>query len=557
MMFMSDYNKIVNEHFDLSDNYTRRFIASLEESGQEQLIAALSSALYDKIVAKVDEIDFGTIPQSRGDITKVQGFANTEECLRIIRKLVIEYNQKTDIVDAIITAISNIRERKNIFVKAFNVKADMPCMIYNLMVLAIERSVSLIIATCIQFVKDPSSKTVKSSLDKVAYEKTMDDMLYKQLTSFNALCKTGAMDQTLNNTMKVNTVHEEFDVVGSVLGREENGEIGDGSDVPVNGDVQPFGPDNSAEPFGSSEAEPANEEPVSVPEDNKDDDTKFDVYNPENKPELNPATPPVPIEEPEGATVTFDDNGIDPQKDYQGMPGTIVARMAKLIFPGKPEEDDERKGCPIGAPGEPGDPGIPAAPQDGVEAENIPDVVPTDDADGTMDEPITEDEIQEGVLGDVAKAVGKATKDTVMNNKDAIASILSKGKKIGKAALIVAGIAALPFAIVKIIIPFIRTMVYYFYYTKMKVSDYLEIQAELIEANANELENSTDSDMTEEQKAKVAEKQRKFADKLRKWSNIFSIDHKQASNNAKKEAEKDSKDKKTVKKDDDGDDSIF
>lgn len=552
-MILNEYNQIVNEHFDMTDNYTRRFIASLNESGQEQLIAALSSALYEKIVAKVDDIDFGTIPQSRGDITKVQGFANTEQCIDIIRKLVIQYNQKTDIVDSIITAISNIKERKNLFTKAFAIKADMPIMIYNLMVLAIERSVSLIIATCIQFVKDPSSSTVKTALDKVAYEKTMDDMLFKQLVTFNGLCKSGTMDQTLNGAMKSRSVHEEVDVVGSILGREDNGEIGDGSEAPVvamapNADIEPFG-DNEAEPVVSSE------------EPKIEDDSKYDVFDPNNKPEINPATPPVPVEKPESkielpldSQVTFDDNGIDPNKDYQGLPGAMVARMAKIIFPAKPVEQPQ--------PEE-----IPAISTDDVEPENIPAVTHQDDDPSVMDEPINEDEVQqEGIADILAAAGGKAAglaKDAINkagggdNTMASIKNILKKNKKVFAAAGIVAAIFAIPFAAVKIIIPFIRNTVYYFYYTKMKVSDYLEIQAELIEANANDLENSTDSDLTEEKKAKVAERQRKWAERLRKWANAFAIDHKQATNNAKKEADRDSREKKTVRKDEDGDDSIF
>lgn len=551
-MILNDYNQIVNEHFDMTDNYTRRFIASLNESGQEQLIAALSSALYEKIVAKVDDIDFGTIPQSRGDITKVQGFANTEQCIDIIRKLVIQYNQKTDIVDSIITAISNIKERKNLFTKAFAIKADMPIMIYNLMVLAIERSVSLIIATCIQFVKDPSSSTVKTALDKVAYEKTMDDMLFKQLVTFNGLCKSGTMDQTLNGAMKSKSVHEEVDVVGSILGREDDGEIGDGSETPA----VAMAPNSDIEPFGDNEAEP-----VATPEEPKvEDDSKYDVFDPANKPELNHATPPVPVEKPEGdielpadTKVTFDDNGIDPNKDYQGLPGDMVARMAKIILPGKPVETQPEE--------------IPAAPVDSVEPENIPTITHQDDDTSVMDEPITEEEVQQEGIADILAAAGGKAADLAKagiqkagdsdNTMTALKNIFKKNKKIFAAAGIVTAIIAIPFAAVKIVIPFIRNTVYYFYYTKMKVSDYLEIQAELIEANANDLENSTDSDMTEEKKAKVAERQRKWAERLRKWSNIFAIDHKQATNNAKKETDKDSREKKTVRKDEDGDDSIF
>ena len=539
-MIMNECSQIIREHFDMTDNYTRRFIASLNESGQEQLIAALSSALYDKIVAKVDDIDFGTIPQSRGDITKVQGFTNTEQCIDIIRKLVIQYNQKTDIVDSIISAINNIRDRKDLFTKAFNIKADMPIMIYNLMVLAVERSVSLIIATCIQFVKDPTSSTVKTALDKVAYEKTMDDMLFKQLISFNALCKTGTMDKTLNSSMKSKSVHEEVDVVGSILGREDDGEIGDGTNPPVN--INPMPPSSDVEPFGNSEAEP-----VATPV-GEEDDSKFDVFNPENKPEINPDTPPVPVEDPE------------PAKDMpiieDPKPQPMIAKMAQIIMnPPTPEEPKPEE--------------VPATtPNDGVEPENIPAVVNQDEpgSDSVMDEPITEDEIHEGLAADILGAIiGKNNDSTNGEKKDdllsaagnAIKTLAKKNKKIFAVAGIVAGVIALPFAIVKIIIPFIRASVYYFYYTKMKVSDYFEIQAELIEANANELENSTDSDMTEEKRAKVAERQRKWAERLRKWANTFAIDHKQATNNAKREAEKDSKEKRTVRKDEDGDDSIF
>lgn len=539
-MIINECSQIIREHFDMTDNYTRRFIASLNESGQEQLIAALSSALYDKIVAKVDDIDFGTIPQSRGDITKVQGFTNTEQCIDIIRKLVIQYNQKTDIVDSIISAINNIRDRKDLFTKAFVIKADMPIMIYNLMVLAVERSVSLIIATCIQFVKDPTSSTVKTALDKVAYEKTMDDMLFKQLISFNALCKTGTMDKTLNSSMKSKSVHEEVDVVGSILGRKENGEIGDGTNPPAN--INPMPPSSDIEPFGDSEAEP-----VATPA-GEEDESKFDVFNPENKPEINPATPPVPVEDPEPA------KEIPVIEDPKPQP--MIARMAQIIMNPPSPEDNKSEDISVDTP------------NDGVEPENIPAVVNQDEpgSDSVMDEPITEEEVHEGIAADILGAVigknndssnGEKKDDLLSAAGNAIKTLAKKNKKIFAVAGIVAGVIALPFAIVKIIIPFIRASVYYFYYTKMKVSDYFEIQAELIEANANELENSTDSDMTEEKRAKVAERQRKWAERLRKWANAFAIDHKQATNNAKREAEKDSKEKKTVRKDEDGDDSIF
>ena len=92
----------------------------------------------------------------------------------------------------------------------------------------------------------------------------------------------------------------------------------------------------------------------------------------------------------------------------------------------------------------------------------------------------------------------------------------------------------------------LRTIVYYFYYTQMKVSDYLAIQAELIESEAEESENE-----------EAAAKQKKWAERLRNWSNKFNIDNKQATNKANNDVKKDNKEKAKVKKNNDGEDVLF
>lgn len=199
---VNDYNTLIREHFDISDTATRKTIIALEDAEQNQVLTALSSALYDKIVEKVDKIDFGTIPNSRGDITKVEGFENTIECLNIMRNLVLEYRQDPAVVDTVFTAIENIKKRKIIFTKAYNMNIEFPMVLYNLIVMAIEQSVSFLIAVCIQFVKDPNSKDLNAALDKVAYNNTKDNLLYEQLNSFNESCASGELDKVLDNIIK-------------------------------------------------------------------------------------------------------------------------------------------------------------------------------------------------------------------------------------------------------------------------------------------------------------------------------------------------------------------
>jgi hypothetical protein len=89
-------------------------------------------------------------------------------------------------------------------------------------------------------------------------------------------------------------------------------------------------------------------------------------------------------------------------------------------------------------------------------------------------------------------------------------------------------------------------IVYGLYYTSFKFSDFLATQADLIEANANDLQYSTNTDLSDSERRKVIKRQLKTADKLRKWANRFNMDTKQVNNNTAKEIEKDNKNKYTI-----------
>ena len=167
-MFISESQKLIREYFDISDERTRKMILA-EDGNDTQLLTALTNALYDKIVSNVDKIDFGSIPRSRGDITKVEGFENTVECINIIRKIVVEYKQDTVIVDNVLGAIENIKTRKAQFIKGYATNTEFPMVLYNLVVLAIEQTVSFLIATTIQFIKDPTKFQIVQKVERYTY----------------------------------------------------------------------------------------------------------------------------------------------------------------------------------------------------------------------------------------------------------------------------------------------------------------------------------------------------------------------------------------------------
>ena len=94
----------------------------------------------------------------------------------------------------------------------------------------------------------------------------------------------------------------------------------------------------------------------------------------------------------------------------------------------------------------------------------------------------------------------------------------------------VIGVTAL---IVTCIIPLLREVVYFFFYARMKVADFFDIQADLLQINATNLRNNTP-----EPDAKTDEKiakQLKIVELFRKSANKISFTAKKAEVDSTKE----------------------
>lgn len=203
-LFSTEYDKIFMENFDIMDEETRSTYVSLDEAEKSQVLVSLTSKLYDKIVEKVDNIDYGSIPKSKGDITKIENYESMMECIDIIREILKQYGQDDEPVDVVYTAINNIREREKLFAKAFAIGTELPIILYNTMCLSIVSAVSFLIASSIEFIKNPGDDSFTVSLDKVAYQKTAKNMLFEDLRRFNKGCMNKSIDEALEYTIKSN-----------------------------------------------------------------------------------------------------------------------------------------------------------------------------------------------------------------------------------------------------------------------------------------------------------------------------------------------------------------
>lgn len=204
-MIERDFDFVLKEYFDTSNRKSMKTMLSLNEADQNQAMAALATKLYDKIVNKVDDIDYGTIPASKGDITQIGNFQEMRECMDVIRKILINYKQDTEQLDIIDKAIENIKDSKKIWERAFLTKCDLAITFYNTICLSIVSSISLLISSSIDFIKEPGNGTFTVSFDRVAYNKTKDKLLFQNLDKFNKSYLKGEIAKTMNEIVKAST----------------------------------------------------------------------------------------------------------------------------------------------------------------------------------------------------------------------------------------------------------------------------------------------------------------------------------------------------------------
>ena len=207
-----DYSKIYRspqfqeamKYFTNEDDLTRKVLLAVNEADQNVVMTSLSNKLYKHIVDKVDDIDFGTIPMSRGDITKIDSYDKLVDCINIITDILQNYNQPLDSINTVSLALQNIKDRKELFEKAYALNVQMPIIAYNTITLAIVSSVSFMISSCIEFIKMPNDEGFDIALDKTGLSHTSQNLLFQDLEKFNSVCSTGEFDKAMDFVIQQN-----------------------------------------------------------------------------------------------------------------------------------------------------------------------------------------------------------------------------------------------------------------------------------------------------------------------------------------------------------------
>lgn len=127
-------------------------IHSLTEAEQAVINDRMVGNLYQSALKRKD-IDFGDIPNSRGDIQKFGGYVNMVATVDMLRELSKKFGIKMVEVDIVEDAINNIRIQKKIFEKGYILNIDFLKMYYQALVLACIDATTLLLASYVEFTR--------------------------------------------------------------------------------------------------------------------------------------------------------------------------------------------------------------------------------------------------------------------------------------------------------------------------------------------------------------------------------------------------------------------
>lgn len=202
---MSDeFRKVIVEYMDFADIETNRRLMSLDEEEQNTVLLSLTKKFYEMIVGKVDEVDYGEIPHTKGDITRLSRYDNMLKCLDLMSKIFEQYKENPEPVKVINNAIENVIIHRDLFMACFAKKIELGIYMYNSITLAIINALSYMIAVCIEYVKDPKNDGMKIIMDKTGIGKVKDHLVYENLKKFNDSCRKGDIENSLRPLVRAN-----------------------------------------------------------------------------------------------------------------------------------------------------------------------------------------------------------------------------------------------------------------------------------------------------------------------------------------------------------------
>lgn len=211
MLYFDQVHPIILENSSKED---REYAKKLSKSEIYKLNGELLNNLYQSVLRC--NVDFGDIPLSKGDLSKLKNF-NTLECLDLLHDLMQKNGIDEPAVQDIKKCVNNILKLKPSFTEAFEVDNKYIMTLYNTMVLCVIDATSTIIASYMDYLIGPN-RVGYSITNK--YDRGRGTLAIDNIRKFNSLVDDCSMEKTLKQLLEYqrkNFMGEEFVGIGFVV----------------------------------------------------------------------------------------------------------------------------------------------------------------------------------------------------------------------------------------------------------------------------------------------------------------------------------------------------
>lgn len=163
----------------------------LSESDKANLTKEMIDSLYAIVLNKTSGLDYDEVEASAGDITRMKGYATLEESIKTLNNLKMSSQVSTHELDVVNNALNNLKANKHNFEAAFR-SGNAPIMLlYNNICVALISSVSFLIVTMVDYVKDPMGNYDAKLKNNYKAEHGYSTLFLKNLEYFNRMATSG------------------------------------------------------------------------------------------------------------------------------------------------------------------------------------------------------------------------------------------------------------------------------------------------------------------------------------------------------------------------------
>lgn len=196
-LFAGTFNRFLTENTSVKTYKDVNYMSQLSEAEKFTVSDKLISALYKSSMQKYSMIDFGKIPDSKGDIDRVERISEIEETLKIIEQISPDIKE----LKAAKQTLLLLRTYKKEFSLGFIQEIPLIIMIYNTITLSLFCVISLAMNTCLDYLRTPNGNVELSSKNMYNANSQMN-VVVDNLEKFIASAEKGDLKKLFDSSLK-------------------------------------------------------------------------------------------------------------------------------------------------------------------------------------------------------------------------------------------------------------------------------------------------------------------------------------------------------------------